>query len=475
MLRWSYRDARAAGERRSPQRRSLLLAGMTAATIMALSSPAAASSPSPTNASPAARPLPMVSFAPLVEKALPAVVSVLVIGETLVPAELKPGETPPAPERRPFRSGGSGVIVNSSLGLIGTNRHVVRDAVTISVRLQDGREAPAKLLGVDAGADIAVLKIDLPNLTEMPLGNSSDLRVGDFVIAIGNPFGLEGSASAGIISGLMRSDIGYDIYESFIQVDAAVNPGNSGGALVNLDGELVGITTAVGRQSGASVGIGFAIPVNMARRIGMQIYQHGRMRRGSLGLETRDISPSAATELGLPNRRGALITAVSPDSPAARAGIVPGSVISTINGEPIRNNSDYMAHFGSSAVGEELELGLLVKGTPKTVKLTVTDEIGEPRTASVAKSIHGLGGLVVNEIGPRSPLYGQVQGVVVKGMEPGTPAATSGLQAGDVITGVNQLNIMSANQIADLNRTDAPVERVKIMRDGIPYIVDLRR
>ena len=213
----------------------------------------------------------------------------------------------------------------------------------------------------------------------------------------------------------------------------------------------------------------------VARRIGMQIYQHGRMRRGSLGLETRDISPNAATELGLANRRGALITAVSPDSPAARADIAPGSVISTINGEAIRNNSDYMAHFGSSAVGEELEFGLLVKGAAKTVKLTVTDQVGDPRTASVAKSIHGLGGLVVNEIGPRSPLYGQVQGVVVKSTEPDTPAATSGLLAGDVITSVNQLNIMSANQIADLNRADAPVERVKIMRGGIPYIVDLRR
>jgi S1-C subfamily serine protease len=163
--------------------------------------------------------------------------------------------------------------VNAELGLIATNNHVVRDAVKIEVGLHDGRETPAKLIGVDSGTDVALIKIDLDNLTSMPFGDSSQLRVGDFVIAIGNPFGLEGSATAGIVSGLKRTGIGYDIYESFIQVDAAVNPGNSGGALINLDGELIGINTAVGRQGGAAVGIAFAIPVNMARSVGMQLYK----------------------------------------------------------------------------------------------------------------------------------------------------------------------------------------------------------
>ena len=433
-----------------------------------------ASAPTLTRAMPPSRPLPMVSFAPLVEKTLPAVVSVLVVGETMVPAELKPGQPAPEPQKRPFRSGGSGVIVNAELGLIGTNHHVVRDAISITVRLHDGRETPARLLGVDSGADIAMLKIDLPNLTAVPFGNSSDLRVGDFVIAIGNPFGLEGSATAGIISGLMRSDIGYDIYESFIQIDAAVNPGNSGGALVNLDGELIGINTAVGRQGAGSVGIAFAIPINMARRIGSQIYQHGRMQRGSLGLQTQDIPPAIAIERKLANRRGALVTAVAPHSPAARAGIKPGCIVLGINGEPVRNNSDYMAHFGSSAVGEEIAFQMLVENTIETVKLVVTDQVAEPKPALVGKDVKGLGGLTVADIGPRSPLYGQVRGAVVKGAEPGSPASVSGLSPGDIIVAVDQLTISEASQIIDLTQSERSLERVKISRQGIPYILGLR-
>jgi hypothetical protein len=188
----------------------------------------AAPPPSKDDAGATARPLPvpMASFAELIERVLPAVVSIRVTGESLVPVQLRQGDGGPTqPSRRPFRSGGSGVIVNAELGLIATNHHVVRDAVTIEVGLHDGREAPATLIGVDSGTDIAMIRIDMKGLTSLPFGDASQLRVGDFVIAIGNPFGLEGSASSGIVSGLKRSGIGYDIYESFIQVDAAVNPG----------------------------------------------------------------------------------------------------------------------------------------------------------------------------------------------------------------------------------------------------------
>ncbi len=454
----------------------LYLATATVLSMLILCAPAMASSPpQPASAPPPSRPLPMVSFAPLVDKVLPAVVSILVVGEALDPAEFSPGQPVPAPQKRPFRSGGSGVIVSAALGLIGTNRHVVKDATSITVRLHDGREAPAKLLGIDAGADIAMIKIDLPDLTEIPFGNSSNLRVGDFVIAVGNPFGLEGSATAGIVSGLMRSDIGYDIYESFIQIDAAVNPGNSGGALVNLDGELIGINTAVGRQGAGSVGIAFAVPINMARRIGTQIYLHGRMRRGSVGLETRDISQSTAAAIKLADRRGALVTAVEPTSPAARSGIKPGCVIKSVNGDAVNNNSVYMAYFGSSAVGEQIEMELACNGTREKLQLTVSDEVSNPHTAEVAVTSHALGGLTLGEIGPRSPLYGQLQGVIVRGIAPDSPAARTGLMTGDVILAINQLTISAASNVSELARVNVPIERVSISRDGVPYIVVLRR
>ena len=445
----------------------------TGLTALTLSDPAGASSP--LRSGPPARTLPMVSFAPLIEKVLPAVVSIRVTGEKLLPTELMPGAPVPKPQKRAFRSGGSGVIVNAAVGLIGTNHHVVRDATSIMVGLYDGREAPARLIGVDSGTDIAVIQIDLPDLKSIPFGNSSDLRVGDFIIAIGNPFGLECTATAGIVSGLMRSDIGYDIYESFIQIDAAVNPGNSGGALVNLDGELIGINTAVGRQSGGAVGIAFAIPINMAKRIGRQIYLHGRMRRGSIGLETRDIPSNVAAERKLPNRRGALITAVAPDSPASRAGIMPGSIIVSINGEFVRNNSDYMAHFGSSAVGEEVEFQILRDGVLESLRLTITDQVSAPKTTALAKDVRGLGGLVVSDIGPRSPLYGQLRGAIISSIEPDSPAIASGLRANDVIVAVNQLTISEARQIVDLTQSDLPIERLRITRQGIPYIVELQR
>jgi S1-C subfamily serine protease len=364
--------------------------------------------------------------------------------------------------------------VDAGLGLIATNNHVVRDAISILVGLHDGREVPATLLGMDSGTDIAVIKIDLSGLTAIAIGNSAELRVGDFVIAIGNPFGLESTATAGIVSGLMRSGIGYDIYESFIQIDAAVNPGNSGGALVNLDGELIGINTAVGRHGNSAVGIAFAIPVNIARRVGAQLHKHGRMRRGSLGLETHDISSDLASTRNLQTRRGAIVSRVAPGSPAARAGITPGCIIVAVNGEPIHNSNDFKAHFGGSVVGDELELQILSHEAPKTYRLSVTDQFGDPATASIGRNIRGLGGLTISNIPPRSPLYGQVSGVVVTRVEQGGPADISGLRLDDVILSVNDLTINEASHIMDLTMA-TQIERATIIRRGAPYIVEIAR
>lgn len=448
-------------------------------SVLASATPALSQAPAPKGApsriTTPALPLPMVSFAQLIERALPAVVSVRVTAESVVPVRLEPGAPAAEPSRRISRSGGSGVIVNAELGLIATNHHVVRDAVQIEVGLQDGREAPATLIGVDSGTDVALIRIDLPDLTPMPFGDSSQLRVGDFVIAIGNPFGLEGSASAGIVSGLKRTGIGYDIYESFIQVDAAVNPGNSGGALINLDGELVGINTAVGRQGNAAVGIAFAIPINMARRVGLQLFKHGRMRRGSLGFETTNLSPALAKQHNLPNRRGALVSRVAPGSPADYAGIRPGCIIIAVNGYPIRNSNDFTAHFGGSVVGDELEIEIFKPTGTRTFWLTVTDQLTDPPAVTVAQDVRGLGGLTISSIGPQSPLYGQVRGVVIRRVEPDGPAYASGLRADDIIQSVNDLTISEAGQINDLAQYALPVERARITRAGTPYIVEFSR
>jgi serine protease Do len=415
--------------------------------------------------SPTADRLP-ATLAPLLTKVLPAVVSIRVIGKRHVVTELKPGVEPPQPKAHPFKSGGSGVIFDAEQGLIGTNHHVIKDAVAINVGLHDGRSTPAKLVGIDIGTDIAILKIDLPGLTALPLGNSDSVKIGDFVIAVGNPYGLEGTATAGIVSGLMRSEVGYEIFESFIQTDAAVNPGNSGGALVNLQGDLIGVNTAIA-GGGSNIGIGFAIPINMARRIGRQIVLHGRMPRGAVGVTTQDISADAAQAVR--GARGALISHVDAGSPAQAVGLAIGQVIVGINGDVIRTNADYMSRLGSSAIGDTLEFDVAAKDTVKKVKVTMTDFKPAAVIAAVPRDTSGIGGLVVASIGPGSPLYGEIRGVVIQQIEPQSPAQRAGFNVGDVIVAINQQSIMDAGQIAQLVDAGTSIDRVQISRNRLPY------
>jgi S1-C subfamily serine protease len=410
------------------------------------------------------------TLAPLLAKVLPAVVSIRVIGQRYLVTELKPAVPPAKPKTQPFKAAGSGVIFDAEQGLVGTNHHVVKDAIAISVGLHDGRSALAKLVGKDIGTDIAILKIDLPELTALTLGNSDNVAIGDFVVAVGNPYGLEGTATAGIVSGLMRSEVGYEIFESFIQTDAAVNPGNSGGALVNLDGDLIGINTAIA-GGGSNIGIGFAIPINMARRIGRQILLHGRMPRGSVGLTTQDIEPNAARSM----RRtgGAMISGVEPNSPAQTAGLGVGQVVVGIDGERIRTHADYMARLGSSAIGDTLELAVADENSTRKVKLTVADLKTAPATVIVPHEFKGMGGLVVASIGPGSPLYGELRGVTVQRIESQSPAESAGFQVDDVIVAINQESIADVSQIAQLVQADAKVDRVQISRSNIPYLLQL--
>jgi serine protease Do/serine protease DegQ len=282
------------------------------------------------------------------------------------------------PREHPFQSAGSGVIFDARIGYILTNAHVVENATEITVTLQDGRDLKAEVLGSDTPSDIAVLKVQPDNLAQMPLGDSSRLEVGDFVVAIGNPFGLAHSVSHGIISALSRSGINPDGYEDFIQTDASINPGNSGGALVDMRGELIGINTAILSRSGGNMGIGFAIPVNMARNVVAQLVKYGAVKRGQLGVSMYTVTPDIAHSLGLPSASGALVSQVVEGSPAAAAGILKGDVLTSVNGQPVKSNSELRNIIGLRQVGDRIDIGLVRDGKPLHVTAVIADTTAEP-------------------------------------------------------------------------------------------------
>jgi Do/DeqQ family serine protease len=276
-------------------------------------------------------------------------------------------DLPAVPREREVLSAGSGVIVNAARGFILTNGHVVANPAEIQVTLKDRRTFPARLVGSDPATDVALLQIDAPGLTPVPFGDSDRLEVGDVVIAIGNPFGLGQTVTSGIVSALGRSGLGLEGYEDFIQTDASINPGNSGGALVNSKGELVGINTAIIGPTGGNVGIGFAVPANMARAVMAQLVEHGEVRRGRLGITIEDLTPARAGDMHLELPDGAVITHVEPGSAAARAGIAPGDVIVRANGQPIQDAGDLRNLVGLLPVGADLQLVLYRDGRERAV------------------------------------------------------------------------------------------------------------
>jgi len=272
---------------------------------------------------------------------------------------------------RQFQSAGSGVIVDAKKGYIVTNRHVIENASEITVTLLDNRHFQATVAGSDEGTDLAVLKVAEPHLTEMPLGDSSHLEVGDWVVAIGNPFGLKHTVTVGIVSALGRTGLHPHGYEDFIQTDASINPGNSGGALVNLNGELIGINSAILSKDGGNIGIGFAIPVNMVKAVMEQLITYGEVKRGVVGIKLRDVTPEAAESLKLVNARGVEISEVAAGSPADRAGIKVGDVVVSINGEPVEGAAQLRNGLALLRVGQSVELRLLRNGAERSVPLTI--------------------------------------------------------------------------------------------------------
>ena len=414
------------------------------------------------------RPLP--SLAPMLAKVSPAVVNISSTSHRRVavnpffsdPIMRQFFGLPAVPPSRELvqQSLGSGVIVNAKDGYILTNNHVIAGADEIQVTLTDGKTYKAKVIGADPVSDLAVIRIHAPGLVALPFADSSKLRVGDFVVAVGDPFGLGQSATSGIVSGLQRQDLRRSGVQNYIQTDASINPGNSGGALVNLDGQLVGINSMIYSPSGASAGLGFAIPSDLASAVMQQLITHGKVVRGSLGVDAQDLSPRVATALGIKATRGALITNVLPDSPADKAGLKPGDLVTSVNGKPITDAQDLRNVQGLAPLGSTLTLGVDRGGRDLTVNAKLTAVSNQAEGASLDPRLAGATFI------DAAPGDNDVDGVAVAQVAQGSRAARNGLAAGDVVVGVNNV---ATPDLAQLRRVFALHPRslyLTVMRDG---------
>ena len=412
------------------------------------------------------------SLAPLVKKISPAVVNIATKGMVEVrqnPLFRDPffrrffGDQVPQ-QQKETASVGSGVIVDSVRGYIVTNSHVIAQANEIVITLTDKRRLPAKVLGSDPETDIAVLKVDPINLKDVSYANSDELLVGDYVIAVGNPFGLGQTVTSGIVSALGRSGLGIESYEDFIQTDASINPGNSGGALVNLKGELVGINTAIIGPSGGNVGIGFAIPINMARQIMDQIIEHGEIQRGRIGVQIQDLTIELAEALGVSREVGAVVSQVVPNSPAEKAGVLPGDVIVEMNGEPVVGSSDLRNKVGVLRVGDSVDIIAVRDGKEQKIEMKVGSRDTSTKHAG-NNQIPRLKGATFGAVPTNHPLYSEVKGVAVLQVDKNSPAASAGLIPGDIILSLNKVRVRSAETLISL---------AKKAKDD-PLLLNLRR
>ncbi len=349
------------------------------------------------------------------------------------------------PRTRTTQSLGSGVVVDAKHGYIITNNHVIDKADEIRVTLRDGRNLKAKLIGTDPDTDVAVIQVPAKDLTAVPLADSDKQRVGDFVVAIGNPFGLGQTVTSGIISAKGRSGLGIEGYEDFIQTDASINPGNSGGALVNLKGEIIGINTAIFSQSGGNIGIGFAIPINMVKNVMQQLISHGEVHRGSLGAQAQDLTPELAQAFNIKHRHAAIITEVDKGSAADRAGLKAGDIVTRVNDKTVRDATSLRNTIGLLRVGQSIKLEILREGKARVL----TAHVGEPHSnvTNGEKMSPHLAGAQLSNIEEGSPLFGKVSGVVISGVKQDSPAWRAGLRRGDVITSANQHSIHNIDDL----------------------------
>ncbi len=392
----------------------------------------------------------MPSLAPLLAPVTPAVVNIAVVSRS--PEENNPLARDPFFRRffglrspEPQLSAGSGVIVDAKKGYVLTNHHVVKEATQVYVVLKDNRRFQATVLGSDAGTDIALLSIPPEGLTEVKFGDSDALQVGDFVLAIGNPFGIGQTVTSGIVSALGRSGLLPEGYEDFIQTDASINPGNSGGALINMKGELVGINTAILGPSGANVGIGFAVPSSIARTVMAQLVRFGEVRRGWLGMVMQDLTPALARSFGISeSRSGAVIAQVQPGSPAAKAGLREGDVVLEVDNRPVRGSADLRNRLGLIPVGEILEFRVARGSEERRIPVRIAAvESGGPAGTESAPQLAGAA--LANA--KRANGAAVMQVILVTRVQPGSAAFRLGLRGGDVIIGVNRRRVGTVGEL----------------------------
>lgn len=415
------------------------------------------------------------SLAPMLEKVLPAVVSVQVEGTARqsqrIPEELKKyfGEEAPDQQAQPFEGLGSGVIIDAAKGYILTNNHVISQADKISVQLNDGREFDAKLIGGDDQSDIALLQVRNPsNLTQIAIADSDKLRVGDFAVAVGNPFGLGQTATSGIVSALGRSGLNLEGLENFIQTDASINRGNSGGALLNLNGELIGINTAILAPGGGSIGIGFAIPSNMAKTLSQQLIQFGEVKRGLLGIKGMEMSADIAKAFKLNVQRGAFVSEVLPNSGSAKAGVKSGDVIVSLNDKPLSSFAELRSRIATTEPGAKVKLGLIREGKPLTVEVTLDKSTSS--SASAEQISPALQGATLSD----GQLKNGTKGISVTNVEKSSPAAQAGLHQDDVIIGVNRTRVQSIAEMRKVLESKPAVIALQIIRGNDTLYILLR-
>ena len=416
---------------------------------------------------------PISSLAPLVKQVAPAVVNIRV-SQTVTRRSPYNDEMfrrffgmPNNPgNSREVQSAGSGVIVDAINGYILTNHHVIEGAEKIQISLINGETLDAEVIGSDPATDIALLKVDSKNLIDIKIGDSDIVQVGDFVIAIGNPFGLSHTVTSGIVSALGRTGISNNGYEDFIQTDASINPGNSGGALVNMKGELVGINSAIISRSGGNVGIGFAVPSEIAQSIMQQILDFGEVRRGLLGVSIQSIDPENASALGVEIDYGALISSIEPGSAAEKAGLQVDDIIIQIDNEKISNSRELANAIGLKGSGEEVEIQLVRNNN----KINVIAILGQQQLSrSEGTDIHP--GLVGASFASASTMSGG--GVEVSTVESGSAAFQRGLRSGDLITAINRQQIENLQQLQKIAK-QSNILFLVIQRDNQMLMIQIR-
>lgn len=482
------------------KRKSLVLSALALSLAMAMGSTTANAAESAASAASSGQ---LPSLAPMLEKVMPSVVSIYVEGHTTnagnpgkegIPPQLQPffGENSPfcqdgspfqsspvcqgegddddngqqQPKQENFQALGAGVVINAEKGYVVTNSHVVENADKIQVRLSDGRKYDGKVLGKDPRSDIALVQLkDFKNLIAIKVADSDQLRVGDYTVAIGNPYGLGETATSGIVSALGRSGLNIENYENFIQTDAAINRGNSGGALVNLNGELVGLNTAILAPDGGNIGIGFAIPSNMVKSVVAQIVEFGEVKRGELGITGTELNSELAQAMKVDAQRGAFVSQVRPKSAADEAGIKAGDVIVTLNGKAVSSFSALRAQVGSLPVGSKVALGLLREGKPLTVEVTL-QQSNQAQVAS-GNLYSGIEGAELSN----TQVDGE-KGVKVDNVKPGSAAAKIGLKKDDIILGVNQQAVQNIGELRKILDSKPAVLALNVRRgDSTIYLL----